>query len=143
MTAPLAAVAGAVRHRLPGLPDDHMHKLLYWCQGHSLALTGEPMIVARLVACVDGPIVDAAIPASSPHRLGRVHANTVLYVVGRYGGLAIRDMSALTRTEDPWALTPLGAEIGHDLLQDWFTGPGRPDYVGDPRLREQLAGVPA
>ena len=125
MTAPLVDVVHAIRRQLPGLPNDNVGKLLYWCQGHSLALAARPMFDARIIACVDGPTVEGGIPdGSTAGRLERLYTNTILHVTGRYGGLTIHDMALLSRAETPWQDTPVGQEISHNALRVWFHGPG-------------------
>lgn len=179
MTASVHDVAAAIHRRLPGLPQGHLHKLLYYCQGHSLALAGRPMFANRIVAAADGPRIDglaadgpriggraadetraggrAADPpriggqpadetragglaagGGEPQRLDRVYANTVLHVIGRYGGLSGRDLARLTRSEAPWAGTPAGGEISHQALRRFFSTDGAPDGADDPRLADPV-----
>jgi len=47
MSASAHDVAAALRDRLPGLPTKKLHKLLYFCQGHHLAVKGEPLFRRR------------------------------------------------------------------------------------------------
>lgn len=50
-------VAAALRERLPGLPAKKQHKLLYYCQGHHLVATGEPLFTETISAWDMGPVV--------------------------------------------------------------------------------------
>jgi uncharacterized phage-associated protein len=137
MTASVHDVAAAIHRRLPGLPPDNLHKLLYYCQGHSLALAGRPMFTDRVVAADDGPRIDGFhAGAADTQRIDRVYANTVLYVIGRYGDLATRDLIRLTKAESPWAESPRGGEIGHEAMRHFFSTAGAPDGIDDPRLTD-------
>jgi hypothetical protein len=40
-------VAAELRARQPGMPVKKLHKLLYYCQGHHLAVHGEPLFRER------------------------------------------------------------------------------------------------
>jgi uncharacterized phage-associated protein len=54
---PAAAVATALRARLPGLTIKKLHKLLYYCQGHHLAVFGSPLFTETISAWDMGPVV--------------------------------------------------------------------------------------
>ncbi|MDG4790354.1 hypothetical protein O7626_40865 [Micromonospora sp. WMMD1102] len=43
-------VAAEIRRRLPGVDEQKLHALLYYCQGHHLAHTGEPLFREEIVA---------------------------------------------------------------------------------------------
>jgi len=137
MTASVHDVAAAIYRRLPGLPPDNLHKLLYYCQGHSLALAGQPMFSNKVIAAHDGPRIEGFTePEPEPKRIERVYANTVLYVVGRYGNLTLQDLTRLTQGETPWQATAAGEEITHEALRAFFTTAGAPAGMEDPRHKD-------
>lgn len=47
-------VAAAIRERLPGVGDEKLHALLYYAQGHHLAVFGEPLFAEETVAAPAG-----------------------------------------------------------------------------------------
>lgn len=110
MTMPVSAhdVAAALRERLPGLPTKKLHKLLYYCQGHHLASTGEPLFSETISAWDMGPVVgnlwydERQGQSREPSTLDEAQLNTVGYVVSRYGGLTGLDLEHLTHSESPW-----------------------------------------
>ena len=57
MTVPAHDVADALRERLPGLRTKKLHKLLYYCQGHHLAVFDEPLFRETISAWDMGPVV--------------------------------------------------------------------------------------
>lgn len=65
MTVPVAVVAAEIRKRLPGIDDRKLHALLYYCQGHHLAHTGEPMFPETIHA-VDDDWRQTEEPVTSP-----------------------------------------------------------------------------
>jgi len=101
-------VAAALRERLPGLPTKKLHKLLYYCQGHHLAATGEALFTETISAWDMGPVVgnlwyeERSGDARPGAPLSESQLNTVGYVVSRYGRLTGRDLEALTHSESPW-----------------------------------------
>jgi uncharacterized phage-associated protein len=101
-------VAAALRERLPGLPTKKLHKLLYYCQGHHLAATGEPLFGETISAWDMGPVVGTLWREEREGdkrpvtQLSESQLNTVGYVVSRYGGLTGRDLETLTHSESPW-----------------------------------------
>src|SRR3712207_5542810 len=52
-----ADVAAEIRARLGGVPVKKLHKLLYYCQGHHLAATGQPLFSESVSAWDMGPVV--------------------------------------------------------------------------------------
>jgi uncharacterized phage-associated protein len=104
-------VAAVLRDRLPGLPTKKLHKLLYYCQGHHLAIFDEPLFGETISAWDMGPVVGTlwhqeqhgeVLP--EPAALDEAQLNTVGYVVSRYGALTGRDLENLTHSETPWQL---------------------------------------
>jgi len=133
--APVSAhdVAAVLRERLPGVPTKKLHKLLYYCQGHHLAVFDQPLFTETISAWDMGPVVgtlwfreDRGGPATSSRDLAEAQLNTVGYVVSRYGALTGRDLETLTHGEAPWQLANRGrrpgesARIERDWIRDFF-----------------------
>jgi uncharacterized phage-associated protein len=130
VTATASQVAAALREHLPGVEGGKLHRLLYYIQGHHLALHGKPAFTSQITATPDGPEIagysgEPGDPPPSPDHDG-IHSCAVL-VASRYGRLTATDLDRLTKAEDPWQDTPAGGEIGHDLLTAYFRGPGAQD----------------
>jgi uncharacterized phage-associated protein len=102
-------VAAELRRQFPGLPVKKLHKLLYYCQGHHLVGTGEPLFAESLSAWDMGPVAGSLWKAeqggTAPEQarpLADAELNTVQYVVTRYGHLSGLDLEHLTQAESPW-----------------------------------------
>lgn len=129
-------MAQEVRRRQPGVPRLKLHKLLYHCQGHHLAHTGERLFAERVSAWDHGPVVGALWSdeehapgdhvASGAPSLDEGALNTIGYVLSRYGRLSGRDLEALTHSETPWLDSDARREpgtsvqIGVDDLLSFF-----------------------
>jgi uncharacterized phage-associated protein len=122
-------VAAALRDRLPGLPTKKLHKLLYYCQGHHLAIFDEPLFSGTISAWDMGPVVGNLWHAekqgeiSTAHReMDEAQLNTVGYVVSRYGALTGQDLEHLTHSEDPWKLADSGRRPGEStrIKPEWI-----------------------
>ena len=148
MTVSARDVAAVLRSRLPGLPVEKLHPLLYYCQGHHLAVLGEPLFAESISAADTGPIVTAV--RSSDGRVVRGldegQLNTVGYVLSRYGGLTGTDLGHLTRGERPWQLgygrrTEGSARIEPSWIRDYFATDGTSDGPSpdSPPIRSWLA----
>jgi uncharacterized phage-associated protein len=55
--ASAADVAAEFRRRLPDITDRQLHCLLYFAQGHHLAMFDEPLFRESIIAGPDGPVV--------------------------------------------------------------------------------------
>lgn len=117
-----ADVAAELRRRLPNVGTTKLHKLLYYCQGHHLAATGEPIFGDSLVAFDKGPVVSRLWKMEQEHgpnletkSLDQAALNTVGYVVSRYGQLTARDLVNLTHSEDPWRRADEGRAPGSSV----------------------------
>jgi uncharacterized phage-associated protein len=104
-----ADVASAIRSRMADVPTKKLHKLLYYCQGHHLAVTGEPLFTESVSAWDMGPVVGqlwhqerSGHPLASGAQLNEAALNTIGYVLSRYGRLTGRDLEHLTHSEMPW-----------------------------------------
>ena len=100
-------VAAELRDRLPGLPKKKLHKLLYYCQGHHLAVFDEPMFREAVMAWDMGPVVgqlwraeDDAGPRGRRQEVPERELNTIGYVVSRYGGLTGADLEILSHGQE-------------------------------------------
>jgi uncharacterized phage-associated protein len=114
--------------------SDKLHKLLYYAQGHHLAITGRPLFDADLHAGENGPIVDGfdRVDWTTDPRprdtLTEAALNTVGYVLSRYGRLSILDLQHLSMAEPPWrnAAAGYGRLIDVQDMAAYFKGDGAP-----------------
>jgi uncharacterized phage-associated protein len=127
-------VAQAIRDRVPGIPTTSVHKLLYYCQGHHLRMTGEVLFRETISAWDLGPVVgelwkeEKKGTDTPPAPIADEGAlNTIGYVVSRYGGLTAQDLVTLTHNEGPWQqanvarLPKTSVRIPVDAIRDYFT----------------------
>lgn len=126
-------IAAELRARNPGMPVKKLHKLLYYCQGHHLAVHGEPLFDEPIEAWDMGPVVadlwraeKHGTPAPEPAGLDESALNTVGYTLSRYGALTGKDLENLTHGEDPWQHADRArqrggsARIEHDRIVRYF-----------------------
>lgn len=131
--------AAAIREHLPHAHGARIDRLLYYLQGHHLAMFGQPAYDAAVLAGADGPTVAGFTDQHAEHVPGTLSQATmtaVVVVAARYGRLSTGDLNRLSQAETPWRATNVGQPISHDLLREFFTGPGRPDEPAHPLLRE-------
>jgi uncharacterized phage-associated protein len=134
MTVQAHDVAAALRARVAGVPTKKLHKLLYYCQGHHLAATRQPLFVESLAAWDMGPVVGKLWYAEKNGQVAEPVAlrseavlNTIGYVVSRYAQLTGRDLELLSHAEMPWRRAdenrdPGGsARIEREWLLEWFS----------------------
>lgn len=151
MPVPANQVAAALREHLPGVEGGRLHRLLYYIQGHHLAMFDQPAFTNPVRAAADGPHI-AGLGPTIPHRAGAIPQAThtlTLIVAARYGRLTAGDLSRLACAETPWRGATPAAEISHQSMREWFAGPGRPDEPAHPllapdpqrsdRVREEVA----
>lgn len=137
-------IAAELRRRLPDLPTKKMHKLLYYCQGHHVAATGEPLFPERVSAWDMGPVVGGLWkreqdegPVSGRPIADEAALNTIGYVVSRYGALTGADLETLTHGESPWQTADSrrqpgeSARIEVEWMQRFFTTRGASGVQGD------------
>jgi uncharacterized phage-associated protein len=124
-----ADVAAEIRRHLPNTPTKKLHKLLYYCQGHHLAATGEPLFTETISAWDMGPVVGNLWYAEKEHGPGRStteltegQLNTVGYVLSRYGNLSGRDLERLAHAETPWRRANQSRLPGQSsrIEEDWL-----------------------
>jgi len=141
-------VAAVLRERLPGLPTKKLHKLLYYCQGHHLAVFDEPLFSETTSAWDMGPVVGTlwyreanGEPAPPTRELDEAQLNTVGYVLSRYGALTGTDLERLTHSEAPWREADArrhpgeSVPIGHEALRAFFRSEGAPDSTNSAELQ--------
>ena len=115
-----------------------LQKLLYYCQGYSLGLFGEPLFEESIEAWEHGPVVVSVYNRYRSIGSLRIsfeekvepkideHAKKIAQIVmqdkGRFSGWALRDM---THKEKPWNYTyyNLGRNsvIKETIIQEFFT----------------------
>lgn len=123
-------IAAELRSRCPGLPTKKLHKLLYYCQAHHLAVFGEPLFPEAIEAWDMGPVVAELwaaekydTPPPPPQPLGERELNTVGYTLSRYGMLTGKDLEVLSHGEDPWLIANRGRNQGDRAVikREWIT----------------------
>jgi uncharacterized phage-associated protein len=92
MTVSAHDVSAELRRRLPSVDTKKLHKLLYYCQGHHLAVVGEPLFTEPVAAWDMGPVVERlwrderyGLEPPPASELDEAGLNTVGYVLSRYG----------------------------------------------------------
>jgi len=128
MTTSAATVIGAINERQPDLPPARQHLLLFFCQGHHLADTGAPLFAEPMYATLAGAHVDLESHDAEPDTttIGNRQLGTVGYVLHRYGGLSLADLSTLVVASSAWQLARQSgddARIEWLWLTDWFRRP--------------------
>jgi uncharacterized phage-associated protein len=158
--APVSAhdVAVLLRERLPGVPVKKLHKLLYYCQGHHVAIFGRPLFTDTISAWDMGPVVGTlwfresrGEPPPAPRELTEAQLNTVGYVISRYGALTGRDLETLTHNEKPWRRADRirrpgeSARIELDWIRDHFAADHEEDQIplDSAQVRQWLEGADA
>ena len=127
-----AAVIAAIDARRPGLRPAKRHLLLFFCQGHHLAHSDDPLFAEALYATDRGVALDDPEAGTLPPLTDEGPLNTIGYVIDRYGWLSHADLRTLVRASTPWQLamkSTAGARIEWLWLTDWFR---RPDETDDP-----------
>lgn len=154
MTVSARDVAAVLRDRLPGLPVKKLHKLLYYCQGHHLAVFEIPLFAETISAWDMGPVVGVlwkqekdgeVLPPPGP--LGEAELNTIGYVVSRYGSLTGQDLENLTHSEAPWQLADRNrrpkesARIELEWIKGYFQTTGAPGEDGEDDTQVDTAEI--
>lgn len=119
-----------------------LQKLLYYCQGWSLAWDSKPLYREEIQAWANGPVIYEVFkrhrgqftidtwPAGNPHHLTGDEKETIDAVIEGYGSLSGRELSEKTHDERPWKEARRGLEPGAasnrrldlDTMQDYFSG---------------------
>lgn len=142
-------VAAELRARQPGMPVKKLHKLLYYCQGHHLAVHGEPLFDDTIEAWDMGPVVAGlwraerhGTPTPEPAGLDEAALNTVGYTLSRYGALTEKDLENLTHGEDPWRNADKARQRGDSprIEHEWIAHYFQDNVAEENRLdRTQLS----
>lgn len=131
-----ADVAAEIRAHLGDVPIKKLHKLLYYCQGHHLAVTGRPLFTESVSAWDMGPMIgqlwkseQTSGPAESGADLDQAGLNTVGYVLQRYGGLTGLDLERLSHAESPWQQADQDRQQGESaqIRPEWLVAHFRVD----------------
>jgi uncharacterized phage-associated protein len=155
---PLSAhsVAAEIRRRDPSVGIQKLHKLLYYCQGHHLAATSEPLFAEPISAWDRGPVVGSLWKleqqgvAVETTALSEAELNTVGYVLSRYGRLTGKDLEHLTHAEGPWQTADASRRPGEsqridlDWIRKYFASePGDAETPGpdSAEVTELLSGA--
>jgi Antitoxin SocA-like, Panacea domain len=123
-------VAAALRERLPSVPTKKLHKLLYYAQGHHLAVFGTPLFDESISAWDMGPVVGSLwygekqgqVDGDSS-RLDETALNSVGYVVSRYGRLTGEpepcrgSVATCGQSSQAWRERSHRAGVDHGFLQ--------------------------
>ncbi|WIN00366.1 hypothetical protein ACTOB_004066 [Actinoplanes oblitus] len=143
MTASAISVIKAIEINRPGLSETKRNLLLFFCQGHYLALGGDALFGEALYAVEHGVALD---DLSEPDVLEPPHSgalNAINGVLQRYADLSPADLRTLIQASAPWqlAMKSVGSpRIELAWLRDWFTRPDETDDPADERpTRKQLA----
>ena len=119
-----------------------LEKLLYYCQGWSLAWDGVPLFEDELQAWANGPVCYATFrkhkghftvaswPSGNPDALTADGKETVDAVLDAYGSLSGQQLSDKTHHERPWLEArgdtkpgePCRMPLSLDTMQDYFGG---------------------
>jgi uncharacterized phage-associated protein len=143
-------VIAAIDARRPGLSDTKRNLLLFFCQGHELAHTGnalfaEPIYATNRGVCIDEPATPGNALFDAPREpLTAGQLNTVGGVLTRYADLSPADLRTLVQASTPWQLaikSTLGQRIEWAWLQDWFRRPAETDDRADDRPTQQRLKV--
>ena len=113
-----------------------LQKLLYYCQGFSLALHNKPLFNERIEAWQYGPVVpdvyhnyksfsyNAIMPDEnfdySKHITEEEFA-LIREVYDVYGQFSALKLMTMTHNELPWSETKINQVIQHDILQKYFS----------------------
>lgn len=130
MTTSANAVIAALDARRPGLSDTKRNLLLFFCQGHHLAHSGDALFAEALYATDHGVGIDDPEARGEPLSNGQL--NTIGDALQRYGDLSPSDLRTLVQASTPWQLaikSTLGPRIEWAWLRDWFR---RADETDDP-----------
>lgn len=112
-----------------------LQKLLYYTQGFSLALRGQPIFDEDIVAWEYGPVVKSVYHEFKKAGSGAIEKNddfdaTLLFekdeidlikeVYAVYGQFSALKLMNMTHEESPWKDTPPNGVISHSKLSSFF-----------------------
>jgi len=111
-----------------------LQKLVYYAQGFHLAMYGEPLFPERIFAWAHGPVVKELYHAYKQFGAKPIDLNqdfdAGIYDEGLqdflaevntvYGQFTASKLRNMTHNEPPWKDTPLGGEISHAAMRQYF-----------------------
>jgi uncharacterized phage-associated protein len=111
-----------------------MQKLVYYCQGFSLAMYNKPLFTASIEAWEHGPVcpilynqlkIHKANPIPIPsenytERFSNDDLKLMAEVYGVYGQYSAWRLREITHQESPWKETPLNHVISHEKMKAYF-----------------------
>lgn len=111
-----------------------LQKLLYYCQGFSLAMYDKPLFKEKVLAWMYGPVVEEvyqeyknfgaySIQFEEPVNIDIYDKNTqeiINQVYEVYGQFSAWKLKNMTHEEKPWKETLINEEIKHSLMKDYF-----------------------
>ncbi|WP_239332532.1 Panacea domain-containing protein [Frankia sp. CiP3] len=156
-------LAAEVVERVGPMSPMKLQKLVYYAQAWHLARHGRPLFPDEIEAWRQGPVVRhlydqhrrrylvISWPSGSADRVTGRAAETVSWVIERYGGFTAHELSELTHTDLPWREARAGLaesarsnrSILPELMREYY---GRqymtvPDAVADVAASTRLEGV--
>lgn len=138
MTTSADTVIDAINDRQPGLSPARQHLMLFFCQGHHLADTGAPLFAEPIYAVLAGAHIDLEVDAEpDTTAISNRQLGTVGYVLHRYGGMSLADLSTLVVASSAWQLARQAgddARIEWMWLTDWFRRPA--ELAGKPTAED-------
>lgn len=149
--APAADVAAELRHRLRGIGDVKLHKLLFFVQSNHLAWEGTPAFKERIEAWDMGPVVaelwrtekySQTQPSPSEPVPSSV-SNVITNVIARFGHLSGQQLIDLTHRTGAWPeVTDHGSDVRSQTMSDDVLARHATDLTDElAELREHLAAV--
>ncbi len=143
MTTTVNAVIKVMDINRPGLSETKRNLLLFFCQGHHLALGGDALFAEALYATDHGIDVHIATEPDATDSPSGGALNTIGAVIMRYADLSPADLRTLIHASAPWQLamkSTAGSRIEWAWLRDWFRRPDETDDPDDSRpTKSQLA----
>ena len=134
-----------LNHKIQGQDTDitpmKLQKLLYYCQGYSLALTGKPIFSEPIKAWTHGPVIDSVYQEYKKYKNAVIPVNEKInfedidetvksiadFVVDEKKWLNAYALSDSTHREDPWKSTFEGKTyfynktIPNEKIKDFFS----------------------
>lgn len=132
MTTSVHSVIKAIDVNRTNLSYTKRDLLLFFAQGHHLALGGDALFTEALYATDHGIALDELGEPGELEQPNNGALNTINRVLLRYADLSPADLRTLVRASTPWQLatkSTAGPRVEWAWLRDWFT---RPEETDDP-----------
>jgi uncharacterized phage-associated protein len=127
------SVIKAMNVNRPGLSGTKRDLLLFFAQGHHLALGGDALFAEPLYATDDGVALGDLGEVGELVQPSNGALNTINRVLLRYADLSPADLRALILASAPWQQAAAGEPISHEALRAWFTRAAETDDPSDER----------